>query len=239
MVAQGLENSPREDLSFIERAVFAMHIEEARHTRSVIQDALSIDRAEASKLLAVARAVPSDIVQAIGKAPKVGRGRWQALADLFKDDATAKRANIAIREDHFRDRPSDKRFLAVFAAAQRRDEIRNAASRDRDRTIVSTSGSKIGQARLGDRELKLTIDKSASSAFADFLVEQFPHCLTPFLRRRTVQVKPRPDRPHLAIIQEQTQAKKKGPRNVTVPEALLCSWQLRESHFRESQSSVS
>ena len=39
---------------------------------------------------------------------------------------------------------------------------------------MSTSGSKIGQARLGDRELKLTIDKSASSAFADFLVEQIP-----------------------------------------------------------------
>ena len=115
VVAQGLENSPREDLSFIERAVFAMHIEDAGHTRSVIQDALSIDRAEASKLLAVARAVPA-VVQAIGKAPKVGRGRWQALADLFKDDATAKRANIAIREDQFRDGPFDKRFLAVFAA---------------------------------------------------------------------------------------------------------------------------
>jgi ParB family chromosome partitioning protein len=174
VVAQGLENAPREDLSFIERAVFAMHIEDAGHARSVIQDALSIDRAEASKLLAVARAVPSIIVQAIGKAPKVGRGRWQALADLFKDDSAVKRANIAIGEGQFRDRPSDKRFLAVFAATQRRDETRNTTSRDKGRTIVSTSGSKIGQAHLRDRELKLTIDKDASSGFAGFLVEQIP-----------------------------------------------------------------
>ena len=145
-----LENSPREDLSFIERAVFAMHIEDAGHTRSVIQDALSIDRAEASKLLAVARAVPPAIVQAIGKAPKVGRGRWRALADLFKDDSAVKRADIAIGQAQFRDRPSDKRFLAVFAATQRKDETRNDTPRGQSKTIVSVSGSKIGQARLGE-----------------------------------------------------------------------------------------
>ena len=48
-----------EDLSFIERAVFAMHLENAGHERSIVQEALSIDRAEASKLLSVARSVPS------------------------------------------------------------------------------------------------------------------------------------------------------------------------------------
>ena len=29
-------------------------------------------------------AVPPDLVQAIGRAPKVGRGRWQALSDALK-----------------------------------------------------------------------------------------------------------------------------------------------------------
>ncbi|MGY4445478.1 plasmid partitioning protein RepB [Bradyrhizobium sp. i1.3.1] len=67
VVAQGLENAPREDLSFIERASFAMHIEDAGHSRSVVQDALSVDRAEASKLLAVARSVPAEVIQAIGE----------------------------------------------------------------------------------------------------------------------------------------------------------------------------
>src|SRR4051794_8353231 len=42
VVAQGVENSTREDLTFIERAVFAMHLEDAGHDRSVVQEALSI-----------------------------------------------------------------------------------------------------------------------------------------------------------------------------------------------------
>jgi ParB family transcriptional regulator, chromosome partitioning protein len=174
VIAQGLENAPREDLSFIERAIFAMHIEDAGHSRSVIQDALSVDRAEASKLLAVARAIPSEIAQAIGKAPKVGRGRWQALAELFKDGAAEKRVHAAIAELRFRDSPSDARFLAVFAAAERKEQSRTAASREHRRAILSASGQKIGQARLGDRELKLTVDKAAPSAFVDFLIEQIP-----------------------------------------------------------------
>ena len=182
VVAQGLENAPREDLSFIERAIFAMHIEDAGHSRSVIQDALSIDRAEASKLLAVARAAPSGIVQAIGKAPKVGRGRWQALVDLLKDRAAEGRANASVETAQFRNLPSDARFLAVFAAAERRDQSRNGASREQGRAIVSASGRKIGQARLGDRELKLTIDKAAPSAFAAFLVEQIPALFDAFFQ---------------------------------------------------------
>ena len=77
IVAQGLENSAREDLSFIERAVFAMTLEEAGYDRSVVQAALSVDRAEASKLVAVApQPSRGDLVERIGRAPKVGRGRW-------------------------------------------------------------------------------------------------------------------------------------------------------------------
>src|SRR3954468_1866491 len=119
VVAQGLENAPREDLSFIERASFAMHIEDAGHSRSVVQDALSVDRAEASKLLAVARSVPAEVIQAIGKAPKVGRGRWQSFAELIKDSAALKRVRAAIAEPKFTERETDARFLAAFSAATR------------------------------------------------------------------------------------------------------------------------
>ena len=119
VVAQGLENAPREDLSFIERAIFAMRIEDAGHKRSVVQDALAIDRAEASKLIAVAKAVPHDVVEAIGKAPKIGRGRWQTFADLLADAAALKRIRAAIADPAFAERDSDGRFLAAFSAASR------------------------------------------------------------------------------------------------------------------------
>src|SRR5690606_31591324 len=113
VLAQGIENSTREDLSFIERAIFAVKLEAAGFQRSVIQSALSIDRAEASKLIAVGTAVPEDIVQAIGRAPKVGRGRWQALADTVQDPTATQRMRGIIETRRFKEKDSDQRFLAV------------------------------------------------------------------------------------------------------------------------------
>jgi ParB family transcriptional regulator, chromosome partitioning protein len=83
VVAQGKENSERRDLSFIERALFAIHLEERRFERNVIMAALCIDKAEAAKLLGVARAVPAQVILAIGPAPRIGRPRWVALAKLI------------------------------------------------------------------------------------------------------------------------------------------------------------
>jgi len=173
VVAQGLENAPREDLSFIERASFAMHIEDAGHSRSIVQDALSIDRAEASKLLAVARSVPSEVVQSIGKAPKVGRGRWQSFAELVKDAAALKRVRAAIADPKFAERETDARFLAAFSAASR-PSAAGTSKAPEEKPVFSASGDKIAHVRQVERELKLTIDKNVSATFAAFLVEQLP-----------------------------------------------------------------
>ncbi|MDA9438831.1 chromosome partitioning protein ParB [Bradyrhizobium sp. CCBAU 51745] len=173
VVAQGLENAPREDLSFIERATFAMHIEDAGHSRSIVQDALSIDRAEASKLLAVARSVPTDVIHAIGKAPKVGRGRWQSFAELIKDDAALKRVRAAIAEPIFAERETDARFLAAFTAASRPSSAGTSKAAE-EKPVFSVSGDKIAHVRQAERELKLTLDKNVSATFAAFLVDQLP-----------------------------------------------------------------
>jgi ParB family chromosome partitioning protein len=173
VVAQGLENAPREDLSFIERATFAMHIEDAGHSRSVVQDALSIDRAEASKLLAVARSVPPDVIQAIGKASKVGRGRWQSFAELIKDAAALKRVRAVNAEPKFAERETDARFLAAFSAASRPSRGETSKPPE-EKPVFSASGDKIAHVRHTERELKLTIDKNVSTTFAAFLVDQLP-----------------------------------------------------------------
>jgi ParB family chromosome partitioning protein len=186
VVAQGLENAPREDLSFIERASFAMHIEDAGHSRSVVQDALSVDRAEASKLLAVARSVPAEVIQAIGKAPKVGRGRWQSFAELIKDSAALKRVRAAIAEPKFAERETDARFLAAFSAATR--PSRGEPSKEPDeKPVFSVSGEKIAHVRQAERDLKLTIDKNVSTTFAAFLVDQLPALFDAFSKKSSGQ----------------------------------------------------
>lgn len=179
VVAQGLENGPREDLSFIERAMFAMHIEDAGHKRSVVQDALAIDRAEASKLIAVAKAIPHDIVEAIGKAPKIGRGRWQTLSELLADAAAVKRTRAAISDPTFVGKDSDGRFLSAFSMASR-PSAKHASKPGRAAAVVSATGQKIARVQHADRELKLSIDKTVPAAFAGFLVDQLPHLFDTF-----------------------------------------------------------
>lgn len=179
VVAQGLENAPREDLSFIERARFAMHIEDAGHKRSIVQNALAVDRAEASKLVAVARAIPGNIIEAIGKAPKIGRGRWQALADMLNDAAALKRVSDAVTVSTFAAGDSNAKFLIVFTAARRlsgKDTSNEAGAN----SILTAGGQRFAQVKRTSRKLTLSIDKNVPEAFADFLVEQLPHLFNVF-----------------------------------------------------------
>jgi len=182
VVAQGLENAAREDLSFIERAIFAMQIEDAGHDRAIIQHALSIDKAEASKLLAVARAVPRDILHAIGKSPKVGRPRWLALTELLKDKAALDRAKAAIAEPRFSERPTDSRFMFVLSAAGRVTGSQRPPARKEAKQVLSATGERIGHAYHAERKLNLTIEETISPLFASFLVEQLPALFDAFSR---------------------------------------------------------
>lgn len=171
VIAQGLENSAREDLSFIERAVFAVRLGEAGFERAVAQTALSIDRAEASKLVAVAKAIPSDIIDAIGRAPRIGRGRWQALADALKDAGGLRRARSATKASRFGEASSDGRFLNVLSAA---NKAADAAPKLQSRSIASTGGAEIARVAFSDTKMKLTMDRAANEAFAAYLVEKLP-----------------------------------------------------------------
>ena len=115
VLAQGLENSARKDLSFIEKAMFAKSLEDRGTDRQLIMAALSTDKTELSKLISVARAVPEQIARAIGPAPKAGRRRWMDLAEhLNQDNALAVVQRVLADPDISRD--SDTRFLRVLAA---------------------------------------------------------------------------------------------------------------------------
>ena len=183
VVAQGVENSAREDLSFIERAVFAMRLEDAGHERSIVQEALSIDRAEASKLLSVARSIPSDLIEAIGRAPKVGRGRWQSLSEAMKSSEAQKRAKGATESPGFSERESDARFLAVLSAASKvPSEEKSSASAAQ--TIIAPSGQQIARVQQAGRDLKVILNRETNAGFATFLVEQLPSLFETYVETR-------------------------------------------------------
>lgn len=178
IIAQGVENSAREDLSFIERATFAMMLESSGRSRAVIQQALVIDRAEASKLISVAKAVPSEIVRAIGKAPKIGRRRWQEFADALGDAAAVQRVEEATVSPAFAKLDSDQRFARALSAASRQEAAKSLAAAPR--AIKSVDGEVFAQCRSSARELKLTMTKASAAEFANFLIARLPDLFQEF-----------------------------------------------------------
>ncbi|NTA59869.1 plasmid partitioning protein RepB [Agrobacterium tumefaciens] len=120
ILAQGQENGPRVDLSFIERALFAKRLEQHGFNRERIAQALSVDKPETSRLLQVADAIPTEIILAIGPAAKIGRPRWTAFADLLKDKAALTRVNEAVVDPQFSKLDTNDRFARLWARAQKK-----------------------------------------------------------------------------------------------------------------------
>ena len=178
-LAQGIENSAREDLSFIERGVFAQRLEDAGFQRSVIQGALSVDRAEASKLISVARLVPSELVQAIGRSPRIGRGRWQALAEALKSPDALDRAKQATNARDFAGLDSDKRFAVVMAAASSRSS--QTAARANAAVVMAKDGKEIARLSVSSKASRIQFDRGYKPAFAQFVMNRLPGLLEDFL----------------------------------------------------------
>ena len=114
VIAQGQENNARRDLSFIEKATFAMTLEERGFNREkTIVPALSVDKTELSRLISIARTVPPSIIAAIGPAPKAGRGRWVDLAARLDVPKAVEKAQRLISRRVQRDRRQRRALRAA------------------------------------------------------------------------------------------------------------------------------
>ncbi|PDT04828.1 plasmid partitioning protein RepB [Rhizobium chutanense] len=120
VIAQGIENSARRNLSYIERAVFALNLELKGFERPIIMKALSTDKTELSKLLSVARAIPAEIVRSVGAAPGIGRRKWMALAQDWNGMTAARLAKL-VGSERFMAEESDRRFELLIAELARKE----------------------------------------------------------------------------------------------------------------------
>ena len=134
VIAQGQENAQRRDLSFIEKAKFALALDARGFDRQTLMAALAVQTAEVTRLIGVARLVPAELIDAIGPAPKAGRPRWMALAEAVKaPDAQARALRAAVSAPATLD--SDGRFARAYAAATARPAA------ERDESIVLKQGA--------------------------------------------------------------------------------------------------
>lgn len=180
VVAQGQENAARTDLSYIERALFAVSLEDRGFDRATVMSALAMEKTQLSRLIAIGRAVPAALVNAIGPAPKTGRPRWSALVEaLSRSDAEAI-LDAALNRQDFRSLDSDSRFGRVLAAL-------TAAPRPERGGLVSAWKNPVGQVVVridqNARRTNLTVDERIEPSFGAFLIERLPDLYEAFQAR--------------------------------------------------------
>ena len=177
VVAQGLENSARTNLSFLERALYAARLEEQGFGRDTIMAALTIDKTALSKLIAVPAKLPRELILAIGAAPKIGRDRWLQLVDLMAGKRATEMTGHIITTPRFLSSASDERFEIVF---------RELSSKVRKPVLLKANlwkdeaGVKIGRVLETPNELTVTVDRKAMPGFAEFVRGELPKLLTKF-----------------------------------------------------------
>lgn len=146
VVLQGEENSNRNDLSFIERCLFAHSQEMAGFTRQVICKSLNTGKSHVSEMIRLANALPREILQEIGAAPDVGRRRWIDFEARWSAQQTPlETARKALGRDEARKGDSNARFAVVFEALS--DERQLPVSVDAVELV--SHGLVLGQMRHG------------------------------------------------------------------------------------------
>lgn len=109
LMAKGLENAGRRDLSFYEKALFAEEIAAQKQTAQEIGDVLGVHRTVVQNLKRVTKAIPRKVGVSIGAAPNSGRRKWFALAEVFETKKVD--ADLAMSLlDQMSDQPSDQRL---------------------------------------------------------------------------------------------------------------------------------
>ena len=170
VVAQGQENSERSDLSFIERAMFASHLEQRGFDRDTITAALAVDKPELSRLLSVVGNIDTEIIFAIGPAPKVGRPRWLALASKMAEPEAVATARKVVKTEAFDKGDTNVRFNLVLGSLQ------ESPTRAKE-PLVTPSGRRIAWVERTTKGIRLM---SEEKAFAEFLDQRLPDLLREF-----------------------------------------------------------
>jgi len=180
VIAQGQENNERLDLSYIERARFAATLEERKFTRATIMAALSIRKGDLSSLISIATKIPTDIIDAIGRAPGIGRPRWLDFLALILEANGVDRARENIRKPDFVKLGSDERFLALFTKLSKKERVapQNLASE----SIFWKDPDGRRLAKVNDTETKYTlqIDKSIDPEFGSFVFSRLEELYTTY-----------------------------------------------------------
>jgi len=180
VLAQGIENAGRQDLTWIERALFASRMDDAGIKPRHIYAALSIEDAELARMRNVYRIIPADVIEAIGRAPRIGRPRWLDLAKAVAGDAGALDGLRAVlAKKGATAETSDQRFQRALNA------IKPVSTGGRvPSPITDTSGTKLGALLMSPKEVRISGEGALGIEFLKFVEAELPALTERFARLR-------------------------------------------------------
>lgn len=164
VMAQGQENTARQDLSFIEKASFAAQLAAQDYDRQTIAAALSIDLPMLSRMLKVGTAFPLPFLRQIGSAPGIGRDRWMALARALEENSSTGHTTALMNTPEFAKLESDARFEAVFKSATR-VATKAPKTPPKPRTLRDATGRAVGDIRTTSKGVTLNIASKGAKGF--------------------------------------------------------------------------
>lgn len=163
LLAKGLENAARRNLSFYEKARFAVAIQTAGHDAATVRQVLNLSASGHSHLTKVTQNVPVKIGDLIGAAPKSGRPKWTELAELFLSKKLTERVALDILARISASSGSDDRLEFLIREATKRGAKTSSGVRE----ITPLEGVTI---KAGRGTLSLSVKKSGANAeFATWL----------------------------------------------------------------------
>lgn len=181
VIAQGIENADRQDLTWIERALFARRMDDANVKPRDIKAALSIDDPELARMRSVYRTVPVEIIEAIGRAAKVGRPRWADFAKTFSESPDLHNKVRDVLNDSVEKRlGSDQKFLAALNALKSK-----AALPAIRKPLEGPGGEPIGRYLRKAKEVRISADTLAGTEFLSFLEQELPTLVERFTQKKS------------------------------------------------------
>lgn len=192
LVAQVAENTARRDLSFIERALFALQLHENGFgTQSQIAEVLNATKSSVSMALSIARTIGADLADAIGPAHGIGRPRWEALADDLSTEpvdrpALVRMATLARQkalfshsntEDGAAIDPSAAAFEAVAQHLRKRARPAPAKPAQSNRKRLFLQDNPAGSVQRRTKGIKLDLS-DIDDRFAEFIEQQAQELVT-------------------------------------------------------------
>jgi ParB family transcriptional regulator, chromosome partitioning protein len=182
VILQGEENAERADLSFIEKCVFALAQEKAGFRRDVICASLTTTKSHISEMIKIASAIPPDVLESIGPAPTIGRGRWLEFAECIeRDDALLRVREICTRKSAL-DLKSEERFnLAFKAFGGGKPTTKSPPTRAHSRAWSSSNGRLTFTAKTAAKGLTFNLANHDAEKFGDWFLENADRLYADFL----------------------------------------------------------